>query len=330
MIKKQLGNSELKISPIVFGAWAIGSAGWGGNSVRDSINAVETAIDLGMSIDTAPIYGYGRSEELIAKALKNSDRTKMEILTKCGLNWNTEEGEFYFKGSFEGKDYTVRRYNGKDGIIKECEESLKRLKTEYIDLYQIHRPDNRTAHEEVMEGLSILQNQGKIRFAGVSNYNLDQLKSSLPFHGLVSNQLPYSMLERGIEKEMVPYCVENGIGILAYSPMQRGVLTGKYRGKINWNEDDHRKDTIWFREDNLKIINKFLDRISPLAQDKGISLGQLVLNWTLAQKGVSGVLAGARNSEQIKENIKAIDFELNPNEIEMINIELSKVRLIEH
>ena len=332
MIKKHLGNSDLKICPIVFGAWAIGGSGWGGNAEKDSLEAIETAIDAGLSsFDTAPIYGYGRSEELLGRIIsKKRNRAHLEIFTKCGLNWNIEKGEFYFKGNFNNKDYSVYKYNGKDGIIKECEDSLKRLSTDYIDLYQIHRPENITADEEVMEALGRLQEQGKIRYAGVSNYDLKKLKNSNKHLSLVSNQMPYSMLERGIEKEMMPFYIENGIGILAYSPLQRGVLSGKYKGEIEWNDDDHRKDTIWFQNENLRIINAFLDRISDIAKGKGASLSQIVLQWTLNQKGISAVLAGARNATQILENINSLDFHLDQNEIELINIELNKVSLTEH
>ncbi len=225
------------------------------------------------------------------------------------------------------KKTDVYLYSGKEGVIKECEASLLRLQTDYIDLFQVHRPDPTTDISETMEALELLKRQGKIREGAVSNYNLDQLKNAIDHFPVLSNQLSYSMLEREIEKEILPFCLENNIGILAYSPLQRGILTGKYRGNIKWDEDDHRKDTKWFQPENRDRINTFLDKIEPIANDNGMSLSQLVINWTIRQKGITCALLGARNPAQVEHNIKALDFSLNDSEIQIIDQELSQLKL---
>ncbi|MEQ8361131.1 MAG: aldo/keto reductase [Cytophagales bacterium] len=327
----KLGNSDLDINPIAFGAWAIGGAAWGGNDEQDSYDAICAAIDNELvTIDTAPIYGYGKSEEIIGKVIKDrGGRDQLRILTKFGINWNTNKGKFYFAGSYNGKDLDVYLYSGKDGVIKECEASLKRLQTDYIDLYQVHRPDPTTDISETMEALELLKTQGKIREGAVSNYNLEQLKKAVNHFPVLSNQLSYSMLERDIEKDIIPFCLEKEIGILAYSPLQRGILTGKYRGKINWDEDDHRKDTKWFQPENRERINTFLDKIEPIANDHGMSMSQLVINWTIRQKGITCTLLGGRNSLQVEQNIKSLDFSLGESEIQIIDKELSQLKLID-
>lgn len=325
----KLGNSNLEINPIAFGAWAIGGAAWGGNDEKDSYSAIVSAIENGLvTIDTAPIYGYGKSEEIIGRVINDKGgRDKLKILTKFGINWKTEKGKFYFKGHNQGRDVDVHLYSGKDGIIEECEASLKRLQTDYIDLLQAHRPDPSTDISETMEAFELLKSQGKILEGAVSNYTVDQLKKSLDHFPIVSNQVPYSMLERDIEKDLVPYCLENNLGILAYSPLQRGVLTGKYRGFVNWDEDDHRKDTKWFQTDNREKINTFLDNINPIAKDHGMSLSQLVINWTIRQKGITCTLLGARNAKQVEDNVNALNFNLSDGEIDMINKELSELKI---
>ncbi len=327
----KLGNSNLEINRIAFGAWAIGGAAWGGNDEKDSYEAIVSAIENGLvTIDTAPIYGYGKSEEIIGRVINDrGGREKLRILTKFGINWNTDKGKFYFKGNYQGRDRNVYLYSGKDGIIEECEASLKRLKTDYIDLLQAHRPDPSTDISETMEALDLLKTQGKILEGAVSNYTPEQVKKSLEYFPIVSNQVPYSMLERDIEEELVPLCLKENLGILAYSPLQRGVLTGKYKGDVNWDSDDHRKDTVWFKPENRVRINAFLDSISPIAKENGMSLTQLVINWTVNQKGITCTLLGGRNPSQVEQNINALNFNLSKEEIQSIDLELSKLELVD-
>lgn len=328
MEKRRLGNSDLMITPIAFGAWAIGGWMWGGAEKKDAIEALETSINLGMTtIDTAPVYGFGQSEEIVGEVIKGK-REKVQILTKYGLRWEGKKGEFYFPSKDnEGKAVDIYRYAAKDSVIKECEESLKRLGTDYIDLYQIHWSDPTTPVEETMEAMNILIDQGKIRYAGVCNYNDALLARSVKYTNVISNQVPYNMVRRDIENDVVPFCLERNIGILAYSPMQRGLLTGKFSPSYKFNEGDSRPDTPYFQSENIKRVNKFLEKIRTIANDKNASLAQLVLRWTIEQPGITCALAGARDPEQVKDNLGALKFNLTHEEIIQINDELNHLKL---
>lgn len=328
MNKRVLGSSDLELSPIAFGAWAIGGWMWGGNEKRDSIRAIQACLDQGISsIDTAPIYGFGLSEEIVAEAIAGK-RHQYEIMTKAGMRWDDTRGVHYFSTTNnEGKPCEVYKYSGKESVLAECERSLSRLACDYIDLYQIHWPDTSTPIDETMEALQILMDQGKIRAAGVSNYSLDQMKEAASNISLASNQLPYSMVRRDIEDDIVPWCLENDCGILAYSPLQRGLLTGKINPETTFAAGDSRPSLPHFQKDNVIETNNFLDSIRPLALDKGVSLSQLVIRWTLQRPGITVALVGARNEEQVKQNAAAAHFDLSPEEMESINTSLEKVRL---
>lgn len=329
MNKIQLGKSDLEISPIVFGAWAIGGWMWGGNDDKDAIKGIHASIDRGATtIDTAPIYGFGHSESLVGEALRDFPRDKVEILTKFCLRWDTDQGEFYFDSEMpDGKPVKIMKYAGADGIQKEIEDSLRRLKTDYVDLYQIHWHDPSTPISETMEVLERLIEQGKIRAAGVCNYNADQMGEAEQTVGLASNQVPYSMVLRDIEEDVVPYVQKHGNGILAYSPLQRGLLTGKITSDYVFNKGDHRPQTKFFKEPNLSNTNDFLKRIMPIAEGHHASLGQLVINWTLRQPGMTAALVGARNPEQVIQNAGSLDFKLSDAELSTINQELSKLKI---
>lgn len=324
----KLGHSDVKISKITFGAWAIGGWMWGGNDENDAIRAIEKSIDLGMtSIDTAPIYGFGYSEELVGKVTENK-RDKVEILTKYCMRWNSKQGVFYFNSTdLDGKPVDIYTFGGKDSVIKECEDSLRRLRTDYIDLYQMHWPDTSTPIEETMEAIELLLEQGKIKAAGVSNFSKELLERTNKKVMQASNQVPYSMVLRDIEKELVPYCLENDIAILAYSPLQRGLLTGKITKNYPFKKGDHRPGTPHFKAGNIKRVNTFLDQIRPIAAGYDASLAQLVLNWTIQQPGITSALAGARNAKQVEENAGALNFNLTGEEINTINGYLDQLDL---
>ena len=326
---RKLGNADLEVSAITFGAWAAGGWMWGGTERNDAIKAIRAAYELGVtSIDTAPIYGQGNSEEIVGAAIKDLPRNKVQILTKYGMRWDLAKGNFDFKSAdTKGKEIDIYRYAGKESIIKECEDSLRRLGTDYIDLYQIHWPDLTTPIEETMETIAQLIKQGKVRYAGVCNYNVAQLKEARKYINIVSNQVPYSMVKRDIEKEVVPYCLEHTISILAYSPLERGLLTGKIKPGHTFQEGDHRAGLYFFTDENIKRTNVFLDKIKQLAAKKGATLAQLVLRWTIEQPGITIALAGARNEKQAVENAAAITINLSADEIEYINRELSLLRL---
>ena len=324
---RKLGTTDLELSAITYGAFAIGGTMWGGNEKQDSINAVHASIDNGVtSLDTAPFYGMGLSEELIGEAIKGKSRDKIQLLTKFGLVWdgsNNGKGDFFFDAQSKGKTFPVYKFASKENIIKEFEESLKRLNTDYIDLLQIHWPDSTTPIDETMEALNLLIEQGKIRAAGVCNYGLNQLKEAEKTINLASNQVSYSMLNKSIEKEIVPYTLEKNIGVIAYSPMERGLLTGKYFKDAKLKSDDHRNG--YFGQFAAESVKTFLDKIEPIAQNKNASLSLLVLRWTTLQPGISVVLAGARNASQAIENAKATDILISEEEMKYINEAVSKI-----
>lgn len=325
---RKLGNSDVKVTPVAFGAWAIGGLMWGGNDDQDALEALEAAYDLGITtFDTAPIYGFGHSEELVGRALKNK-RDKVQILTKYGLRWDATVGEYHFSIEDEkGRRHDVHRYAGKESVIKECEASLRRLQTDYIDLYQIHWPDPTTPISETMKAVEQLLKEGKIRAAGVSNYSAEQVKEAQQTIVIASDQVPYSMVNRDIEKELLPYAREANVGILAYSPLQRGLLTGKMSEDYMFNPGDTRKDNPFFTPDNIGKVNNFLDQIKPIAEEKGATLSQLVINWTFRQPGITCALVGARNRKQMEENAKAASLSLDEKEIREINSALENIHI---
>ncbi len=326
---RKLGNSDLQLSAITYGSFAIGGTMWGGTEKKEAKEAVLASIDNGITtIDTAPFYGLGLSEELIGESIKELDRSKVQLLTKFGMVWdgsNKGMGDFMWNQEHDGKSYPLYKYASKANVFKETEESLKRLKTDYIDLLQLHWPDSTTPVDETMEALQLLIDQGKIRAAGVSNYNKDQMLEAQKSIGLASNQMPYSMLNRGIEENIVPAAIENHIGIIAYSPLERGLLSGKYFKGEQLKSDDHRQG--YFGQFNPEKVKAFLEKLEPLAEEKNASLAQLVLRWTTLQPGITVVLAGARNKEQAISNAKAIDIKITEKEISNINNELSQLAL---
>jgi aryl-alcohol dehydrogenase-like predicted oxidoreductase len=326
---RKIGNADLNLSAICFGAWAAGGWMWGGTERNDAIKAIREAYNLGItSIDTAPIYGQGNSEEIVGEAIKGLPRDKVQILTKYGMRWDQASGDFAFHSTdTKGKQIDIYKYAGKESIIKECEDSLRRLGTDYIDLYQIHWPDSTTPIKETMETVALLIKQGKVRYAGVCNYNVSQLREARKYVNIISNQVPYSMVKREIEEEVVPYCLENNISILAYSPLERGLLTGKMKPGHQFEKGDHRAGLYFFSDENMIRTNDFLDSMRPLAGRKKATLAQLVLQWTLHQPGITVALAGARNDKQSVENALALAINLSGDELTFISNELSGLHL---
>ena len=327
---RKLGTSDLNLSVVTFGAWAAGGWMWGGTNHNDAVNAIKASYDLGVtSIDTAPVYGQGLSEEIVGEAIKNIPRDKVQILTKYGLRWDSTEGTFYFKSiNNEGQPVNTYKLATKKSIIKECEDSLRRLGTDYIDLYQIHWADPATPIQETMEAVDQLIKDGKVKYAGVCNYDVSQMEEAEKYIKLVSNQVPYNMVDRRIEKELVPYTLKNNKSILAYSPLQRGLLTGKMKPGHQFTEGDHRKDVHYFSDENIKRVNTFLCKIQSLADEKEATLGQLVIRWTIEQPGITIALVGARNTEQAIQNAKSVEVKLTDSEIKFINEELNKLVLV--
>jgi len=326
---RQLGESGVSASAITFGAWAIGGWMWGGSERSDAVSAIRASYEEGVtSIDTAAVYGQGLSEEIVGEALQGIPRDKVQIMTKFGMRWDLAKGDFAFKSQDnDGRPLDIYKYGGKESIIKECEDSLRRLRTDYIDLYQQHWPDVSTPIAETMEALAALQKAGKIRAAGVSNYDTTQLKEAERTIRLAADQVPYSMVRRDIEKELVPYCIGHKKAILAYSPLQRGLLSGKIKAGHAFNEGDNRGDSKYYQGNNLLRINAFLDELRPLAAAKSATLAQLVIRWTIQRPGITIALVGARDARQAVQNANAIRVQLTAEEIGFIDSKLAGLRL---
>lgn len=327
---RKIGNSDLELSVITFGAWAAGGWMWGGTERKDSVEAIIKSYDEGVtSIDTAPVYGQGDSEEIVAEALEGISRDKVQIITKYGMRWDLDKGTLAMNSKDNsGKDIDIYKYAGKESIVKECEDSLRRLKTDYIDLYQIHWPDVTTPIQETMEAVSQLIKEGKVRYAGVCNYTAAQVQEADKYVDIISNQVPYSMVKRDIENELVPYMLESVKSIIAYSPLERGLLTGKMKPGHTFEEGDHRANLYFYKDENLKRTNEFLDKLKPMAAEKNASLSQLVLRWTLEQPAVAVALAGARNAEQSVQNAKAVNVKLTKEDVAFITTLLNKLELV--
>jgi aryl-alcohol dehydrogenase-like predicted oxidoreductase len=326
---RELGESGLSASVITFGAWAIGGWMWGGSERSDAVAAIRASYDEGVtSIDTAAVYGQGLSEEITGEALQGIPRDKVQIMTKFGMRWDVAGGDFAFKSKDnDGRELEIYKNGRKDSIIKECEDSLRRLRTDYIDVYQQHWPDVTTPIAETMEALAELQKAGKIRAAGVSNYDTAQMKEAEKTVRLASNQVPYSMVRREIEKELVPYCIEHKKAILAYSPLQRGLLSGKIRPGHQFNEGDNRGDSKFYQGDNLNRINAFLDELRPLAASKDATLAQLVIRWTIQRPGITIALVGARDARQAVQNAQAVRVKLTGEEVALIDSRLGALEI---
>ncbi len=316
---RALGPSGIEASVIGFGAWAAGGWMWGGADEADAIRAIHIAMDMGVNlIDTAAIYGFGASEEIVGKAIAGR-RQHVVIATKCGLVWDGRGGERFFDS--EGKQ--IHRYLAPHSIRLEVEQSLKRLGVDTIDLYQTHRQDPSTPISETMETLLALQLEGKIRAIGVSNATSAQMEQYRALGPLDTDQESYSMLARAIEADQLPYCREHGIAMLAYSPMARGLLTGKISPDHTFAPGDHRATHPLFTVENRARVAALLERCRPVAERHGVTSGQLAVAWALAQPGVTHALVGARTPDQTAENIRAADIELTPEDVVEIDAALA-------
>ena len=322
-----LAHTDLTLSAITFGSWAAGGWMWGKSNRDEAVKAIKAAYDGGVtSIDTAPIYGQGESERIVGEAIRGIPRDQVQILTKFGMRWDLPQGEFAFK-SKDNQDnpIDIYKYAGKESVIKECEDSLRRLGTDYIDLYQIHWPDATTPLSETFEAVERLIEQGKVRYAGVCNYDAALLEDAAKLIDLVSDQIPYSMVNRGMDRDIIPYCIRNEKSVIAYSPLERGLLTGKMQPGYRFAEGDHRKEKPFFTDESIKRTNAFLEKLQPLADEKKATLGQLVIRWTIEHPGITVALVGARNPEQAIQNAKAADIILTPEELQFINQQIDQM-----
>jgi aryl-alcohol dehydrogenase-like predicted oxidoreductase len=315
MQPRRLGASDVMVSPVIFGAWALGGWMWGGADEDESIAAIRAAIDHGVTtIDTAAIYGQGYGEEVVGKAIKGL-RGRVQVATKGGRRWDSAEGSNpWATQDRHGRDILVRSNSRPESLFEECEQSLRRLGVDVIDLYQIHWPDSTTPIDETMHALIKLKEQGKIRAIGVSNFNLDWLRRASAAGPVASLQPPYSLIQRKIEAGLLPFCREHNIGVIVYSPLERGLLTGAVGPDRQFPPGDHRANHPSFTVENRRRVLSALDQIRPIAERHGASLAQVVINWTIHEPGITAAIVGARTADQAAHNAGALKFALTPDE----------------
>lgn len=308
MEKRKLGNSDLYITTVGLGTWAIGGGenpyGWGSQDDSDSIKTIHRAIELGINwIDTAKGYGHGHSEEIVGQAVADR-RDKVVVATKCGILWKEDGSDIY--GHLKA-----------DSIKAECESSLRRLRSDYIDLLQIHWPMPDEDIEEGWGAIADLVREGKVRYGGVSNFNVAQLKRIQPIYPVVSLQPPYSMIKRDVEAEILPYCAEQNIGVVVYSPMQAGLLTGRFTREraANLPADDWRKNDPEFNEPRLGRNLALVENLNKIAARKSQSVGNLAIAWTLHHPAVTAAIVGARRPRQIEETVHAGELKLTDQDL---------------
>ncbi|MGB3513890.1 MAG: aldo/keto reductase [Microcoleaceae cyanobacterium] len=301
MEKRTLGTSEIQITPIIMGTWQAGKKMWVGIEDSETIKAIRAAFDAGITtVDTAEIYGDGYSEQIVAQALGDV-REQIVLASKVFPNH--------------------LKY---DQVIEACDRSLKNLKTDYLDLYQIHWPSGAFKSEivlisETMKALNKLKEQGKIRSIGVSNFSSDQIAEAAQYGQIDSTQPPYSLFWRKIEKEEIPYCVEENISVIAYSSLAQGLLTGKFGPDHKFAEGDHRaKNRLFYIKENYQRVQTALEKLRPIAESKQCSLAQLAIAWLIAQPQTNAIV-GARNAEQATANAKAADVKLSEDDIAKID-----------
>jgi len=309
MKKRRLGNTDLELTTVGLGTWAMGGPwqyGWGPQNDDEAIGAILAALEMGINwIDTAPAYGLGHSEELIEQALKQVSEMPL-IATKCGILWNEKKE----------KVTCLKRQSIRD----ECRASLQRLDIDVIDLYQIHWPDPDEDLEEGWEEMARLLDEGKVRYLGASNFTVEQMQRVQKIHPPVSLQPPYSMLHREVEDELLDYCRQNEIGVVAYSPIQRGLLTGKFDRACYeaLAPDDHRRTNPDFLEPKFSATLELVEDLKKIAERNGRTCAELAISWVLRRHEVTAAIVGARSPSQIKETAPAADWELSDKDIKQI------------
>jgi aryl-alcohol dehydrogenase-like predicted oxidoreductase len=308
---RTLGNSDLQLTPIGFGAWALGGGdwqySWGPQDDNDSIDAIHRALDLGVNwIDTAAVYGLGHSEEVVGRAVKSSGR-KAYIFTKCSLRWR--------------EDRSIYNSLKAASVAEELEASLQRLGVDTIDLYQIHWPNPEGEIEEGWEALGRLREQGKIRWIGVSNFSAAQMERILKIAPVTSLQPPYSMLRRGIEEGLLPFARAHGIGVINYSPMLSGMLTGKMTAEriAAMPADDWRRNNIEFKEPRLSRNLRLVELLREIGGGYSVTPGVVAVAWTLHHPAITAAIVGGRSAKQVEELAPALDFRLSDDEFARIN-----------
>jgi aryl-alcohol dehydrogenase-like predicted oxidoreductase len=314
----KFGKTGMAITPIGFGAWAIGGGGWaaawGPQDDDEAVGAIRRAVELGVNwVDTAAVYGLGHSEELVAQALKSVPESERPyVFTKCSLVWDG------------GGD--ISNVLEKNSVKRECEESLRRLQTDVIDLYQIHWPRPDEYIEEGWEAMAELKDEGKVRHIGVSNFDVSQMERIGEIAPVETLQPPYNMLNRGVEEEILPYCGENDIGVIVYSPMRSGLLTGRMTPErvANLPSDDWRRNAQDFQEPRLSRNLELVELLEEIGADHGLSPGEVAIAWTLRQPAVTAAIVGGRRPDQVEGIIGAAELRLSEDELDRIETFLTQ------
>lgn len=303
VVHKKLGNSDLFLSPIGFGAWAIGGGNWefawGAQEDTESIRAIHRAVELGVNwIDTAAVYGLGHSEEVVGLALKGLSK-RPYVFTKCSMRWN--------------EDRTIYRSLTRASVREEVEGSLRRLQIESIDLYQIHWPNPEPEIEEAWEELARVRDEGKVRWIGVSNFNVEQIRRLEKITPITSLQPPYSMLRPAVEAEILPYCLQQGIGVINYSPMVSGLLTGKMTAEriAALPADDWRRRAVEFNEPRLSRNLRLVQLLAEIGKESGVPPGVVAIAWTLRHPAITAAIVGGRSAAQVEGLQAALHYRLS-------------------
>jgi aryl-alcohol dehydrogenase-like predicted oxidoreductase len=300
------GKTDMEITPIGFGSWAIGGNAWGPQDDEEAVGAIRRAVELGMNwIDTAAVYGFGHSEELVARALKGVSE-RPYVFTKCSLVWD--------------ENANVDNVLEKDSVKRECEDSLRRLQADVIDLYQIHWPNPEEDIEEGWSALAELKSEGKVRHIGVSNFNVEQMERAQEIAPVETLQPPYNLIDRGVEEEILPYCGEQDLGVIVYSPMKSGLLTGKMtRGRVqNLPSDDWRRNAPEFNEPRLSRNLELVGLLEEIGAEHGRSPAEVAIAWTLRHPAVTAAIVGGRRPDQVDGIIGAADLRLSEEELKRI------------
>jgi aryl-alcohol dehydrogenase-like predicted oxidoreductase len=310
MQTRKLGWTDLQLTTIGYGSWALGGGdwvwSWGPQDDQASVATILRAMELGVNwIDTAAVYGLGHSEEVVGMALKKLPK-RLILATKCSLVWDS-----------------AKKVSGrlkKESVRTEIDASLRRLGVNEIDLYQMHWPDPDPDIEEGWSAMADLVKEGKVRYIGASNFSVEQLKRVQPIHRVASLQPPYSMLKRDIENDLLGYCATNQIGVVVYSPMQKGLLTGKFQERLgHLAPDDHRLQDPDFQDPRLKVHLELVERLRPIAAKHGMSVAQLAIAWVLRRPEVTSAIVGARQPSQIEETVEAGEWVLSEEDNQLLD-----------
>lgn len=331
MRTRPLGASGLQTPVVILGAWSYGGWFWGKSEDETAVRTIHRAQDLGMvAIDTAPVYGMGHSEEVVGRALKERPG-KAIVMTKCGLRWDDDRGEFDFTVVMpDGTKHPLYRNLRPDSIRHECEQSLTRLGLETIDLFQCHWPDPTTPIAETMGEMVRLYREGKIKAVGVSNFTpqmMDEAVTALGDVPLASDQPKYNLLARKIESDVVPFAREKNIGLIVYSPLEMGLLTGKVTAERSFGKGDLRAGLSKFSSENRLRVNRLIkETVTPMAEERGATVAQIVGAWVIGRPGITAAIIGARTPEQVEENARVGEIELGSKEMDVLTQDFQELK----